>query len=88
MQKWISFLVFVCLTSSVLGCSGRITTRTEIIKIYPPDNLLVATPVPRRPHIADNATVGDLVEYYESYISDLIGAINQCNADKEAVKEF
>jgi len=50
--------------------------------------LLVATPVPRRPHIADNATVGDMVEYYEIYISDLIGAINQCNADKEAVKEF
>jgi len=50
--------------------------------------LLIAIPVPKRPYIPDNATVGDLVNYYETYINLLIETINQCNADKEAIKGF
>ena len=89
MKKLMIFFLCLCLLLSlIIGCASQVV-KVETIKLYPPEELLQPVPEPERPPVPDGqVVVGDLIEWYERWLSAWRRAWEASEADKRSIVEW
>jgi hypothetical protein len=76
----INALLLSCLVISLTGCGTSVVVKREVIPELPPVILIQDCEQP----LFNGSTYGDVV----LYVPELQSAIAQCNADKQALREW
>ena len=72
------------------GCASgpQVVTQTETVRVTPPMTLLEPIDEPGPLVLPDDATVEDMISWYEQWVADLQRAFRSAEADKQAVREW
>lgn len=63
-------------------------TQTETVRVTPPMTLLEPIDEPGPPMLPDDATVEDMIDWYEGWVADLQRAFRSAEADKAEIIDW
>ena len=80
MQNMLIAGAFAFLMLSLSGCAGpQVVTNERVVYIHPSPSYLLPTAAPKIPDL--------LGDYPEQFAPAALGALDSCNADKQAIRE-